>query len=90
MDVEKIARLARLGLTDQEKASLDVSLQSIFDWVERLQEVDVSTHAPTYHPTHQKMILRPDVVAPDTNAQDLLRNAPDTQMDMFVVPKMVE
>lgn len=90
MDVEKIARLARLGLTEEEKSSMDASLQSIFSWVERLQEVDVSSHQPTYHPTHQQMVLRADAVSPDTTVQDLLRNAPEAQMNMFVVPKMVE
>jgi aspartyl-tRNA(Asn)/glutamyl-tRNA(Gln) amidotransferase subunit C len=90
-DVEKIAHLARLSITEQEMPVYVTSLSSIVDFVHELSRAQTGTVEPMAHPLdglHQR--LRPDVVS-DTDHHDLYqRNAPSVQAGLYVVPRVIE
>lgn len=88
--VTKIARLARLKLTDQEIANMQTSLSQIFNWIEQLNEVDTAGVEPLFNVTLEQMPLREDIVTDGNYVKAVLANAPEVAMDMFAVPKVVE
>lgn len=89
-DVEKIARLSKISLTDEEKAKNLEELNRIFEMIGEMQRVDTSNTAPLAHPIEMTQRLREDVAdAPDCR-DDFLRNAPHTESGLFLVPKVIE
>jgi len=89
-EVEHIAELARLRLTEEEKARYREQLSDILDYAARLQRVDTSGIPPTSSVLPPRSVLRPDVPRPGMPKEDLLRNAPDTEKDQFRVPPVLE
>ncbi|EHH68427.1 glutamyl-tRNA(Gln) amidotransferase subunit C [Gluconobacter morbifer G707] len=88
--VTRIARLARIGLEPSEVEILGREMGSIIDWVEQLNEVDVSDVPPMIGTGLAKPRLREDRVT-DGNCRDaVLSNAPDREGPFFTVPKVVE
>lgn len=88
-DIEKIARLSRLELRDQDVANAQKDLMGIFNWMSALQAIDVST-VDLSQINHGPLLERADIVVPNTTLESVLKNAPSTQHDMFCVPKVVE
>lgn len=88
--VHRIARLARLKITEAEAKNLQGELNSLLTWVEQLQEVDTKGVPPMTRVVDMKMRLRPDAVTDGNMAADIVRNAPMVEDDFFVVPKVVE
>jgi aspartyl-tRNA(Asn)/glutamyl-tRNA(Gln) amidotransferase subunit C len=88
--VRRIARLARIKVTDEEAKGLEKELSGILDWVEMLNEVDVSGIEPMTSTVAMKLRLREDKVTDGEKAKDVTLNAPMTEDDFFVVPKVVE
>lgn len=88
--VRRVARLARLKITDDEAKSLEGEISGILDWVEQLKQVDTSTVEPMTRVVAQEMKKRADVVNDGEIAEDIVRNAPVTEDHFFVVPKVVE
>ncbi|MBL8564434.1 MAG: Asp-tRNA(Asn)/Glu-tRNA(Gln) amidotransferase subunit GatC [Hyphomicrobiaceae bacterium] len=88
--VRRVARLARLKITDEEAKSLENEISVILDWVEQLKQVDTSTVEPMTRVVAQEMKKRVDVVNDGAIADDIVRNAPMTEDHYFVVPKVVE
>jgi aspartyl-tRNA(Asn)/glutamyl-tRNA(Gln) amidotransferase subunit C len=84
--VEHIARLARLALTDEEKARYAAQLSSILDYAARLQTVDVTGIPPTFSVLPEAGELRADAPQPGLDSDTLLDNAPQTQAGQFRVP----
>jgi aspartyl-tRNA(Asn)/glutamyl-tRNA(Gln) amidotransferase subunit C len=89
-EVEHIADLARLELTDAEKVRYQKQLSEILNYVARLQVLDTSQIPPTSSALHPQSILRPDHARPGLALEDLLRNAPDTAEDQFRIPPVLE
>jgi aspartyl-tRNA(Asn)/glutamyl-tRNA(Gln) amidotransferase subunit C len=91
-EVEHIADLARLALTDEEKARYLEQLSNILDYAARLQALDTANtpRAPTSTVLPARSVLRPDRVRPGLTPQDLLRNAPQTEQDQFRVPPVMD
>lgn len=88
--VRKVARLARIKVTDEDVARLTPQVGGIMKWIEQLDEVNTDNVAPLPSPVEMNLRLRPDVVN-DGNAQDLvLANAPEALEGFYVVPKVVE
>lgn len=88
--VTRIARLARIGLKPKEVETLGQDMGSIIDWVEQLNEVDVTNVAPMIGTGLAKPRLREDFVT-DGNCRDkVLANAPEREGPFFTVPKVVE
>lgn len=88
--VRRIARLARIKITDEEAQGLQKELSGILDWVEQLEEVDTSGVEPMTRVVPISLKKRPDEVTDGNIADDVVRNAPVTDDHFFVVPKVVE
>ena len=84
-EVEHIAYLARLGLTEEEKGKFTQQLSSILDYVEQLKEVDTSGVEPTAQVTGLENVLRDDAVEGcDSETRDeLLKNVPEVEDDLI-------
>ena len=90
-DVLKLARLARLTITDEEIERYRAELSEILRYVEQLQEVDVAGLAPTTQVTGLKNVMREDTVADyATTPDDLLRIVPATQDRYIKVKRMIQ
>ncbi len=89
-EVEHIADLARLRLTDDEKARYRQQLSAILDYVVQLQELDTSGISPTSSVLPPRSVLRPDVPRPGLTTGSLLSNAPQVESDQFRVPPVLE
>jgi aspartyl-tRNA(Asn)/glutamyl-tRNA(Gln) amidotransferase subunit C len=88
--VRRIARLARIKVTDEEAKALEKELSGILDWVKQLEEVDTANVAPMTRVTPMILKQRPDVVTDGGIADDIVANAPTREDHFFVVPKVVE
>lgn len=88
--VRRIAKLARIAVTDEEAKSLQGELSSILQWVEQLEEVDVSNVEPMTSVVHMGMKKREDVVSDGEYPDDIVANAPSKEDHFFVVPKVVK
>ena len=89
-DVLKLARLARLGLTDDEVAEFSTELTAIMQYVELLDDVDVSGLKPTTQVTGLANVTRQDVVKDYGYAtQDLLKNVPAVESSHIKVKRMI-
>ncbi len=89
-DVEHVALLARLGLTDGELALLEGQLNHILDQYLVLSELDTAAIAPTAQVIELENILREDVPGASLTPDQALSGAPERQGDYFVVPVVVE
>jgi aspartyl-tRNA(Asn)/glutamyl-tRNA(Gln) amidotransferase subunit C len=88
-DVEYIAELARLRLTDDEKAVYAGQLNSILAYMEKLGTLDTSEVEPLSHVLDATNVMRDDVVTPSLPAEKVLGNAPDRTEKFFRVPRVV-
>ena len=89
-EVEHIAELARMRLSDEEKARYGEQLSDILEYAARLQAVDTSGISPTSSVLPARSVLRSDEPRLGLSLQDALRNAPDTEKDQFRVPPVLE
>ncbi|HEX3082429.1 MAG TPA: Asp-tRNA(Asn)/Glu-tRNA(Gln) amidotransferase subunit GatC [Candidatus Saccharimonadia bacterium] len=87
-EVQRIAKLARIGLTDDEAARMAVEIESIVTFVEQLQAVDIKDVAPTDQVTGLVDVWREDEVHQSLSREALLANAP-VQKDGYIVVKRV-
>jgi aspartyl-tRNA(Asn)/glutamyl-tRNA(Gln) amidotransferase subunit C len=85
-DVEHVAYLARLGLTDDELTRLEGQLNHILDQYAKLAELDTADIPPTAQTIELENILREDVVQPSMAPGEVLANAPEREGDFFKVP----
>jgi aspartyl-tRNA(Asn)/glutamyl-tRNA(Gln) amidotransferase subunit C len=88
--VRRIAHLARIAVADEEVEHLKGEINAILDFVEQLSEVDVAGVEPMTSVTPMQMKKRQDVVTAGGDAEAVLKNAPATQDNYFLVPKVVE
>jgi len=89
-DIEAVARLARIALTDAEKAAFSAQLGDVLSYVEQLKEVDVSGIEPTAHGFAVVNVWAEDVPQPGIPVADALRNAPAQRDNLIVVPKVMD
>jgi aspartyl-tRNA(Asn)/glutamyl-tRNA(Gln) amidotransferase subunit C len=89
-DVEHIATLARLQLTEEQKELYRGQLSSILDHIAKLQELDTQDVPPTTGGSLTEMPLRADEARPGLDLETLLKNAPETDRDQFKVPPVFE
>lgn len=88
--VRRIARLARIKVSDIEAKSLEKELSGILDWVKQLDEVDTNGVEPMTRVVAQSLKMREDAVTDGEIADAVTENAPKTEDHFFVVPKVVE
>ena len=87
--VEHVALLARLELTEEEKQLYTEQLNSILEFAEILDKLDTSAVEPTAHPLPLRNVFREDVVKPSLSQAEVLANSPDPEDGFFKVPKIV-
>ena len=90
IDIEHVARLARLELTHDEKARLRDQLGVILENAAKVSEVATDDVPPTAYAIPRSNVLRPDEVTPSLTVEEVLSNAPEVEDDRFKVPKVVE
>ncbi len=89
-EVRNIARLARVGLSDDEVSRLQGQLSQILDYFQRLQEVDTENVPPTAHTLAMHNVMRDDEPHPSLDKEDVLANAPQREGDLFRVRAVLE
>jgi aspartyl-tRNA(Asn)/glutamyl-tRNA(Gln) amidotransferase subunit C len=89
-EVDHIAKLARLELTDEQKTRYRGQLEAILDHVARLQELDTENVSPTASVSVGQMSLRADESRPSLSKDELLKNAPKQEDDQFKIPPVFE
>jgi aspartyl-tRNA(Asn)/glutamyl-tRNA(Gln) amidotransferase subunit C len=89
-DVQHVARLARLGLDDDELDRLAAELSHILDAMQALGQLDTSAIPPTAQVIPLRNVMRDDVSRPSWPVEDILRNAPQTRDQQFLVPPVLD
>lgn len=89
-EVEHIAMLARLRLSDEEKARYREQLSAILDYAARLQALDTQDISPTSSVLPPHSVLRDDEARPSMDQASLLRNAPQSDAGQFRVPAVLD
>ncbi|HEY4191555.1 MAG TPA: Asp-tRNA(Asn)/Glu-tRNA(Gln) amidotransferase subunit GatC [Mesorhizobium sp.] len=88
--VKRVARLARIAVSEEDAKRMAGELNAILGFVEQLNEVDVTGVEPMTSVTPMAMKKRQDVVTDGGKAADIVANAPATEESFFLVPKVVE
>lgn len=86
--VEHVTRLARLSLTEEEKALFTRQLEDILAWADSLQSLDTSGVPPMSQP-HEPKALRDDDPGPSLSRETVLDAAPDSADGLFRVPRVI-
>jgi aspartyl-tRNA(Asn)/glutamyl-tRNA(Gln) amidotransferase subunit C len=90
LNIDRIAQLARIALTPEEKLKFSAQLVDVLANIEKLSQVDVTGVEPTAHAFPVYNVWADDVAQPGLSVEDALRNAPAQRDHMIVVPKVVE
>jgi aspartyl-tRNA(Asn)/glutamyl-tRNA(Gln) amidotransferase subunit C len=88
--VEHVAKLARLGLTETEKDAFTEQLSRILEHVERMDRLNTDNVPPTYHAVPLQNVLREDKPHQSLNREKVLSQAPEAEAGCFKVPKITE
>jgi len=89
-EIEHIAMLARLSLSEEEKELFGAQLRSILDYMEKLNELDTEHIEPTSHVLSISNVMREDAPGYSIPREDALANAPDKTDKFYRVPKIIE
>lgn len=89
-DVENVANLARLEISEQEKELFTKQLDSILGFAEKLNELNTDGVQPTSHVLDMKNVVRRDIVRTSLEREWALANAPDHEDGYFRVPPVIE
>ena len=89
-DVEYVASLAKLTLDESTKARLAGELNDILGYMDKLNELDTSAVEPMMHALERTNVYRDDAVAPSLERDTALANAPQTDGEYFLVPRILE
>lgn len=87
-DVEHVAKLARLELSEEEKIKFTTQLGDVLKYVEQMNEVDTSNVEPMAHAVDFVNVMRDDIVNYEQTHDELMQNAPDSENGFFKVPKI--
>ncbi|HYA12458.1 MAG TPA: Asp-tRNA(Asn)/Glu-tRNA(Gln) amidotransferase subunit GatC [Thermodesulfovibrionales bacterium] len=89
-EIEHIASLARLSLSEEEKELFGSQLSSILDYMEKLNELNTKDIEPTSHILPLSNVMHDDIPRPSIPREDALLNAPDHTDKFYRVPKIIE
>jgi len=89
-DVQHVARLARLGLDDEEMDLLAAELHHILEAMQALRQLDTSAIPPTAQVIPLRNVMRDDVARPSWPLEEVLLNAPATKDGQFLVPPVLK
>lgn len=90
LNIDRVAQLARLALTPEEKTTFAAQLGSVLHHIEQLAKVDVAGVEPSAHAFAVHNVWQEDVARPGLTVDQALRNAPAQRDNMIAVPKVVE
>ena len=90
MDIEKVARLARLELSEEEKVTFGDQLEQILNYMEQLNRIDTTGVEPTSHAIPIHNVYREDEVKHSLSQEEVLAIAPDEEDGHFKVPRIIE
>ena len=88
--VEHVAKLARLAITEEEKSIFSEQLSSILTYVEQLNRLDTSKVEPTSHVISMQNVFREDRVKDSLPREEVLAGGPETSEEFFRVPRIIE
>ena len=89
-EVEKVAKLARLAMTEVETAAFSQQLNQIVAYVQKLKTFSTEGVEPTSTVLGQTNVFRPDQTQPSLSHEQALSNAPDAEAHCFRVPKIIQ
>jgi|SRR5688572_26490782 len=89
-DVQHVARLARLELSEAELERMRVELNNILAFMDKLRSLDTSGVEPTSHAVPLRNVMREDEPRPSFPRDEMLANAPERAGDFFRVPRIIE
>jgi aspartyl-tRNA(Asn)/glutamyl-tRNA(Gln) amidotransferase subunit C len=90
LDVEYIARLSRMALSEEELSIFQTQLNDILGYVDQLKNLDVEGIEPTQHAVPVTNVMRPDIAEPWDVHAEAMDNAPADRQGQFVLPRIVE
>ncbi len=88
--VKHISKLARISVNDEKAKKLEKDLNSIFKWIEQLNELNTDKVEPLTSIAETTLRLREDKILSENIRDEILNNSPKDNKDYFVVPKVVE
>lgn len=88
--VKRVAKLSRIAISEENLGKMEGELNAILGFVEQLSEVDVEGIEPMTSVTPMEMKKRKDGVTDGAKADDIIANAPESDDNFFIVPKVVE
>ena len=88
--IKHISKLSRISIEEEKAKKLSDDLNSIFEFIEKLNELDTSKTEPSTSIAETTLKLRKDKIESKNIREDILKNSPDKNKDFFVVPKVVE
>jgi aspartyl-tRNA(Asn)/glutamyl-tRNA(Gln) amidotransferase subunit C len=89
-EVQHVARLARLHLTEEEAERMREQLDAILAYIDKLRELDVDGVEPTAHAVPLVNVMRDDALTPCLPQERALADAPDRADEFFRVPRIIE
>lgn len=90
IEIGHVALLARLALTVEEERQLGAQLNTILEYIGKLNELNTSEIPPTSHVLEIQNVMRKDIVRPSISKEEALSNAPDRTEDFYRVPKIID
>jgi aspartyl-tRNA(Asn)/glutamyl-tRNA(Gln) amidotransferase subunit C len=88
--VKRVAKLSRIAISEENLGKMEGELNAILGFIEQLSEVDVEGIEPMTSVTPMEMKKRKDGVTDGAKADDIIANAPESDDNFFIVPKVVE
>ena len=88
--VKHISKLSRISIDEEKAKKLSKDLNSIFKFIEKLNELDTKNVEPLTSIVQKNLKLRKDQIQSKNIREDILKNSPENNKDFFVVPKVVE
>ena len=90
IDIEKVAKLARLELSEDEKKTFGSQMEQILTYMEQLNRIDTTGVEPMSHAIPIHNVFREDEVKPSVPQEEVLAIAPDQEDEHFKVPRIIE
>ena len=88
-DVAHVARLARLDLSDEDLEQFTEQLGAVLEHAKDVEALDTAGVPPTAHPLPLRNVLRPDLVVPSLDRDEVLSQAPEAEAGQFRVPRIL-
>ena len=90
IDVNHVALLARMSLTEEEASVFQEQMDQIVDWIDKINELDLENVEPTSHPVPLENILREDRAGESLPREAVIENFPEVKDDQVKVPRILE